>query len=264
MSINNIRNLYINSAPGFRDIGGTDENFTITKNISNFNRIPKRIILESARIPFTWNNITSNNNAFTLIEQPGSVTYSDVTVTPGRYTGTTLATILQTTLNNLGGHTYVVAYDTNSFKFTISATGSFQINFAIDDSIAPALGFTEIITILGTSIISPGVAVIQPDFEIFIASTLIGGIDNGVVPWFTGSATPLNILAVIPISTCFGGIIDYRCSDLEPWKNINQSLFYNENLVNQPIVMGFNLFFLSGIPVDLQGAHWSMDILFEF
>ena len=37
----NIKNFYINSASGYRDIGGTDINFTITKPYSVFNFVPK-------------------------------------------------------------------------------------------------------------------------------------------------------------------------------------------------------------------------------
>lgn len=262
------KNIYINSASGFRDIGGTDENFTITKTSSNFNKIPKRVKLESARIPFVWNNITSSNNAFTLIEYPGPITYSNLTVPIGRYTGTTLAVALQTTLNNIIGkiNTYTVSYNTNTFKFEIVSTPqTFQFDFNITNSIASALGFAEITTIQTNDLISSGVAVIQPDIEIFIGSSLIGGIDNGIIPWFTGTATDLHILAVVPINTCFGGIIEYRSQDTEPWQNISQSAFAMiPNNSTTSIEMSFNLFFLSGIPVDLNGAHWSANILLDF
>lgn len=265
--MSNVKNLYINSAPGFRDIGGTDENFTITKTSSNFNKIPKRVKLLSARIPFVWDNITTTNNAFTLIELPGPVTHSAVTVPVGRYTGTTLAVALQTTLNAIPGviHTYTVIYDTNTFKFTIAANGNFQFNFAVVNSIAPALGFTEITTASATSLTSPGVAIIQADVEIFVGSSLVGGIDNGIVPWFTGAATDLHILAVVPINSYFGSIIEYTCQDDEPWQDILQSTFSTiPNTTNVSVEMSFHLFFLSGAPVNLKGAHWSANLIFDF
>lgn len=264
--MSNVKNIYINSAPGFRDIAGTDINFTITKPVSNFNVTPKRVKLLSARIPYVWDNITTANNAFTLIE-PGPVTHAGVTVPTGRYTGPTLAAALQTTLNAIPGvvNTYTVTYDPNTFKFTISAVpGTFQFNFTIADSIASALGFASIVTVSASSITSSGVANLQPDSEIFIGSTLVGGIDNGVVPYFTGSAVELNILGVVPLTSCFGSTIQYNCSTSEPWQSVNQSAFASASTINSTVVMGFNLFFLSGIPVDLKGTHWSADILLEF
>lgn len=261
----NVKNLYINSAAGFRDITGTSENFTITKPLSNFNKAPKKVKLLSARIPFTWDNITAYNNVFNLIEN-GVLTHSGITVPVGRYTGATLAPVLQSVLNGIGGklYTYTVTYDTNTFKFTFSATGNFQFDFVVANNMALALGFTETLTTIGTSVTSTGVAIIQPDFEIFIASDIVTGIDNGVVPWFTGTSTDLNILAVVPINTCFGGIIEYTCSDLEPWQLASQSKFALESQNKDTISISFRLFFLSGIPVDLKGATWNANILLEF
>lgn len=264
--MSNIKNIYISSAPGFRDNGGTDENFTITKQSSVFNLLPKRVKLLSANIPYTWNNITSSNNAFTLIELPGPTTHSNVTIPVGHYTGTSLATILQDTLNAIVGvvHTYTVVYNTTTFKFTISATGFFQFNFTIANSIAQALGFDEIITASSNSITSNNVAVINPDSEIFITSNLVGGIDNGVIPYFTGSTSDLKILASIPCTSCFGGTINYMANELEPWYLTSQSAFSMIPLTSGPVVLTFGLFFLSGIPVNLFGAHWSANILLEF
>ena len=117
--------------------------------------------------------------------------------------GTTLAVASQTALNTGHALTYTVIYDTTTFRFTISATGTFQINFAIANSIAQALGFTEITTPSTTSITSPDVAVINPDTEIFISSSLVGGIDNGIISYFTGPSSNLKILAIVPLMGCY-------------------------------------------------------------
>lgn len=269
--MSNVKNIYINSSPGFRDIGGTSENFTITKTVSPFNMVPKRVKLLSARMPFVWSNITSANNAFILIENPGPVVHPTTTIAPGHYSGTTLAPALQNALNTIPGklYTYTVTYNTTTFKYTISATGLFQLNFAVPDSIAPALGFNETITASSVSVESPNVAIILPDTEIFVASNLVGGVDNGVIPYFTGATNDLHILAVIPITSCYGGVIEYRVSDSEPWLNASQSAFSmipnnSSQLTGTDAILHFSLFFLSGIPVNLFGANWSANILLEF
>lgn len=263
--MSNSKNLYINSAPGFRDIGGTDEDFTITKTTSTFNLIPKKVKLLSARIPFVWDNVTTSNNAFTLIELPGPIVYPNLTVPATRYTPSTLEAALKTALDTAGAHTYTVAYNSTTLKYTISATGDFQINFAVSNSIAPILGFDEITTASATSITSTNATLLETDTEIFIGSSLVGGIDNGIVPYFTGATNNLQILASIPIgSTTYGNIIDYTSPNDEPYKNTIQSGFAMVPNTVPSFEMSFNLFFISGIPVSLKGVHWSANILLEF
>lgn len=267
--MSNLKNIYINSSPNFIDIGGTDSQFTISKPFSNFTLAPKKVKLLSARIPYTWNNITSINNQFSLIEYPGPVSYGE-TIPSGRYTASTLASELQTILNNTPNklNTYTVSYDTNSMKFTISATGNFQLDFTGSNSIGTALGFGPVLTPEGTSIQSTGVAVLQSDNEIFITSSLVSGIDNGIVPWFTESTTTnypdYGILASVPINTCWGGVINYQTEASEPWQDCSQSSFSYQTISGTSVQIGFGLFFLSGTPVDLNGAHWSANISLQF
>lgn len=255
-----VKEIYINSAAGYRDIGGTDEDFTITKNVFNFYNRPKKVKLLSARIPYTWNNITSNNNKFNLLE-PTPATFN-ITITAGHYNGTTLAAAVQTALNASGAvNTYTVVYNTTTFKFTISATGNFQLDFTVADSMAAALGFGEVITALNNTVTSTGVAVINADSEVFIESNLVGGIDNGVVSYFTGTSTDRHWLASVPLCGCYGSILNYNSSDTSPWFTTSQSVIGD---TITPVVMSFKLILLSGNPISLAGAHWSANILFEF
>lgn len=270
----NVKNIYINSNPNFIDVGGIDSNFTITKPYSNFNKTPRKIKLLSARIPFTWNNITSINNNFNLIEYPTTVITTSIQVPASQYTGTTLASELQTLLNanTKKSYNYVVSYSTTLFKFTISSTnGSFELDFTVANSIGIALGFGDVLlSPANNTFTSTGVAVIQPDTEIFITSNLVSGIDNGIVPWFSetvGSTYPnYNILATIPISSCYGGIINYQSSDSEPWQIASQSNFAlaSINSGTSNVIMQFGLLLLSGTAVQLNGAHWTANILLSF
>lgn len=267
-----IKNIYINSAPSFIDVGGTDVNFTITKPYSNFNKAPTKVKLLSARIPFTWDNITSINNTYTLIEYSGttSITTSNIQIPTGRYTGTTLATAMQTSLNSntKESFTYTVTYNTTTFQFSISSTGNFQLDFSVSNSLGPALGFGDITTVEATHIVSPEIAILQPDTEILVTSDLVSGIDNGVVPWFaeaSNTAYPnLNILSVIPISTCFGGIINYQASPDDPWQECSQSNFSLATINKTEVTIQFGLLLLSGEIINLNGAHWSANILLSF
>lgn len=256
----NIKNIYINSA--FRS-SGTPESFTIVKT-SNFNRAPKRAKLLSARIPFTWNNLTAANNLFTLIETGPAAQYPNIPVPPGWYDGTTLGTALQTALNALGGHVYTVVYDTSTYLFTISATGNFQFDFDIPDSIGPMLGFGTIITVSGASITSPGVANLLVDYEICITSDIVGGIDNAIVRWQPGAPINSRILAMIPVCSCRGSVLKYQASSSEPWQDVTQSSFFLDSALRREISVTFGLNFISGNTVDLNGANWDANILLEF
>ncbi|HXT82839.1 MAG TPA: hypothetical protein VN704_00575 [Verrucomicrobiae bacterium] len=264
--MSNSVNIYINSASGYRDITGTNENFTITKPVSNFNKIPKRVKLLSARIPFVWNNVTANNNAYALLEYPGPIGYTG-TVAVGRYTGAALATALQTSLNAILAisNTYTVTYDATNLKFNITSTPStFQFNFNVANSIGPLLGFAETTTTNTANLISP-ITLLQPDNEVLIQSSLVGGIDNGIVPWFTGATEDLQILAVIPINPNTNNMIIYQSPDSEPWKNLSQSAFAMiPNNGDTLLKMSFNLLLLSGIPISLSNNPWSANLLMEF
>lgn len=251
--------IFVNSA--FKS-SGTSDNFQVVKTESNFNNIPKKAKLLSASIPYVWDNITVSNNSLSLIELPGPVVHS-VSVAIGYYTGKTLATELQTTLNAVVGklYTYTVTFDTNSFEFTIAATGNFQLNFTVSNTIASALGFDEIITTSATTTISTKISLLLTDLEVCVKTNLIGGIDNGIVTWFPGSTGTTGILATVPITACHGEIIQYQANQYQPWQTITQSSF-SSSLVNLTIT--FQLILLSGLPIDMRGTDWTASILLEF
>lgn len=251
-----VRNVYINSTN--RDPGGTPVSFTITKPYNVFNQVPKRAKLLSARIPFTWNNVTAGNNQFTLIEYPGRILYP-VTIPVGYYEAGALAAIIQTALNALGGYTYTVTYTDFVFNFT-AAGNTFQFDFT---NFGLLLGFPIGMTSVGISLTSPNAANVLGDLQICITSNLIGGIDNGIVPWTPGAPVDQHILAMIPLCSCRGGIIKYQASQSEPWQNVTQSVFSAQSRLNNPVVMTFSLMFLSGNQVSVA-ANWDANVLLEF
>lgn len=270
-AITNFKSIYVNSSPAYRDLGGTNENFTITENGNHFSRLPRRVKLMKANIPYTWNNITVANNSFILKEFPGPTTFN-VTIPDGHYNGTELATAIQTALNTSGAaYTYTVSFSTTTLHFTISATGNFSLDFTGSNSIATQMGFpVGYISPVGATTDSTIVAQLVPDYEIFICSDLVEGCDNGIVRFTPDppatSAALGGILAVIPLSACFGAVIGFQdCCD-GPFFPISQSYYGKVRSIDDNALKSMNFFlqFPSGIPVNLNGAHWSAQLLFEF
>jgi hypothetical protein len=263
--------IYINSSVGFRDAGGSNEDFTITETGHHFASVPKRVKLVKASIPYSWNNITANNNVFAIQENPGNS--ATITVPAGAYNGTTLASTIQTLLGSAGLlNTYTVTFDTSFVRFNFAGTGAFTLSFTPASSIAMQLGFVAGSTYgPDTSITSANVAQLVPDYEIFICSDLVEGSDNGVVkftpdPPISAGVSGSQILASVPLSTCFGGVINYCACDGIPFFPISQSL-YGKVLStgdNSSKPIRFFLAFPSGIPVFLNGLHWSAQLVFEF
>lgn len=259
------RLVYINSQDRTT---GTNEDFYIAENISagpHFGppQVPSRVKLIKAAIPFTWNNVTDNNNKFSLNEG------SDVPITipVGNYTGATLATAVQNAIMaTTPTYTYTVTFNATSLKYTISATGNFELDFTGVDSAGKLLGFGNIITAIGTSVTGNEVASILPDYEMFICSDLVGGSDNGVI-LFGKPAASEQILAVVPINSCYGGIVQYcPCGNI-PFYSCIQSPFaaayQNPGSQSSPKIRLY-LRWPSGDLIYLNGAHWTCQLNLEF
>jgi hypothetical protein len=261
------RLVYINS---LNRTTGTNEDFYINENISagpHFGppQVPGRVKLIKAAIPFTWDNITSNNNKFTIIDSMGSY---PVTIPIGNYSGSSLAPVILAAIVAAGpADTYTVTYDSATLKYTIAATGDFQLDFTVVNSAGNLLGFGNVITPGGIgSVTSTNVAGILPDYEMFVCSDLVGGSDNGVI-LFNQPANSEQILAVVPINACYGGIIQYcPCGDI-PFYSCIQSPFsaayQNPGSQSVPRIRLY-LRWPSGNPINLEGAHWTCQLNFEF
>ncbi len=262
------RTIYINSSG--RDLGGTDEDFTITKNSTVFSKTPVAAKLVGVSIPYTWNNITADNNTFTITETAvGTDTFA---IPPGNYDGAALATEVQSLINGSGVLTSTFTVSFANSIFTISSSlNTFQISFALSGSAATLLGFSPNTSNPGapaTSVSSTGLAQLLPDYEIFVCSDLVAGSDNGVIVW-SPNYTPTvssqsQILGRIPINACYSGVINYcLCKDL-PFYSIVQSNFSKACAQNLPCTARFFLTLPSGLPVDLNGYHWTAEIVLKF
>lgn len=134
------KTIYVNSSQ--RDIGGTDDNFNITRVVKEFPFPPKSVKLLTASIPFTWGNVVNSNNTFT-IDEFGSGTDS-FTINSGVYTGNELASKVESLINGsfILTPTYTVVFNSNTKLFTFAnPTEIFQVIFATLGSAASLLGF---------------------------------------------------------------------------------------------------------------------------
>ena len=263
------RTIYINS--GNRDVGGTDADFVVTR-LADFVGVPIKAKLVSASIPFTWGNVTDDNNTFTITETVAGT--DDFVIPPGYYDGESLATAVQTLLNSSGvlTPTFTVTYDSDLMGFTIATTvNSFQIIFASSGSAATLLGFAPGTTNPGASaasVTSTGSAALLPDYEVFLCSDLVTGSDNGVMLWsptYTPTvSTQSQIMARIPITSCYSGVINYCASSDLPSYSVTQSSFARSVGLGEPASIRFFLSLPSGLPIDLNGYHWSAEIVLYF
>lgn len=255
--------LYINSREESRT-SGSNEDFIITKNIEEWDRAPQSVKLITASVPYTWNNLTSNNNILQVNAGAGLTT---ITITPGNYTGSELASVLELELQNENPD-FTVAFDDQLLQYTISNSSiSFTLEFPASNSLAKVLGFNED-SAYGPSatLTSVNNAVLLQDYDIFICSDLVSGSDNGILPWdpnvVHSLATQNQILARIPVCGEFGTIQRYSAHTELPFFTIKQSDFARNR--GQESNIRFFLKFPSGLNVDLNGYHWSAELLLEF
>ena len=117
-------------------VNSRDRNFTSTPNSNSFRwtfrRPLKNVVsleLVNGIIPADLYNVNTGWNMFTFGETAGPTW--QVTLTPGRYTSTELATELQRALNALSGvsNTYTVAYTDITRKLLITTTGGTPYTF---------------------------------------------------------------------------------------------------------------------------------------
>jgi len=93
----------------------------------------------------------------------------------------------------------------------------------------------------------------------------VQGSDNGIIPWNGDPPPPYTdqnqILARVPINSCFNSVLTFTNSPSSPFFITTQSNYAAESGVRS---LRFFLRFPSGVAVDLNGYHWTAEILFDF
>ena len=266
-----LKQIYINSSAPYRDVGGTNEDFIITENGRHFGPplAPKRVKLGCAAIPYTWYNVTSSNNKFSVTDAGGTFA---ITIPVGHYDGPGLSSTISTQLNASGTPlTYTVLLSPTTYKLTISATGNFSLNFSVANSADLLMGFvTNTITPAAATVTAPNMIGLLADSQIFICTDLISGADNGLITWTPAPAAASNrhILAAVTVNGTFGSVLTSCGSDNVPFFDMRQSPYVAAAISRTepppPRQMRFWLELPSGLPVSLNGSSWSMTLIFDF
>lgn len=165
-----------------------------------------KVSLQSIEFANSVYPINNNNNVIRVDEDAGSQT-SSVTLTNQGYTGTELATELQTKLNadaTLAG-TYAVSYSTQTKLLTIGVSGgaaafSFETvaNDAYDD-----LGFNR-------SSFAAEAASQTSDFPINISGTQYVDVVTNLTTHNHSNSSTAKVLDRVPLEVPFGSIVFYQ------------------------------------------------------
>jgi hypothetical protein len=106
--------------------------------------------LEKVRITYSMYNINSINNLIYLTDTGGA---HIITIPPGYYTPSTLATAIATAMTNGGSQAYTCVINSGSNTLTITAAGNFSFTFKTNTatSLANVMGFGNVNTSSATS-----------------------------------------------------------------------------------------------------------------
>lgn len=234
------KTLVINSA----DRNSGNSNNYVIKFPSAMKNV-KGVKLLSVQLPNTIYNITTSNNglAFTL----GSTLYT-FTISPGAYTASTLANIIQTGMTNQVANSWNVSLDTTSLKTVITGTSAFVLNLSNAISTMNA--------ILGFGTTDTSSATIQTStncFNLGIPTPLYIDIDElGRNISSSDKSLHTFVIQMTQNSTSFANyrtMSDFRQMDNEQFGGLQQfsiSLRQRNNLL-----------------VDLNNADWNMIIEFD-
>lgn len=210
----------------------------------------------SAEIPFVFDVINTSNNTFTFTNV--GTTYT-VTITPGTYTATALATELQTKLAALSAG-FTVTWSATSLKFTFThnQAGTWSLFFASRNTAYLNLGFPVGVLYSGSgvsSIVSPSTAMVTGPSYLYVNSSMIGSLINFNLADGNPRGGSGQQICRIPINSNYGSVIFY--TDPDPTK------FFDFFAGNQFDTFDFYLTLgadQSQIPLDMKGVPWSIKL----
>ena len=248
------RSIYINSANRIDPTITTSDNFTVQIPRGLIPFTPKSAKIRSIMVPHVWSSVTAGSNNFEVNGNPLSVPATN-------YNGSSLAAALQTEVQTVLP-TATVTYDGVTGKYTFADVGVFTLDFNVADSIGPILGFGTSTNAGLNSYTSTGVGNLSIDKYVWITSSLIAGIDAGVIV-ADGTETSRNILLAMPVLADYGFIPTYEPAGDDCIFNIENSAFSEAiRLGTAPALMDINFAIISpsGGVIDMGGHDWEMVI----
>lgn len=218
---------------------GTSGNFTV-RNL-NKNKAAG-FMIEYVHLPYSWYNITSNTNA--IVINGGT----SVTVTPGSYSASSLASALQTSLQ-LVDATFTVTFSTTTLKFTIARSTNFVLNLSNSGfTMKRQLGFRSTSnTGSSTSHTSDSVVNLQNGNSVYLHSNVLSMAQDNKI-----SDSRNEFVLSIPIDKNPGELIVYK-----PYRSTY--LFKDAFDIN---AMTLYLKDADQNNIDLNGVDWEIKILF--
>lgn len=246
----------INSAD--RTVGensGTANNFTVALP-GKYSLSKYRIV--NAQIKHTWYNINSSNNKIDFTEDGGAEI--NITIPPGNYSTTSLATAIRTAMDAAGAKTYTVSLSSTNYKTTIAIDtggGTFDLLWNTGantaETIGSILGF--IVTADSTasaSYTSPNVFNLTGADKIYIKTNTFTTKYNGVSHTNDPTDNALGTLAAIPIVTNPGCTLFF-----EDWEGTVAKFV---RVKPKTTTINVQLKFYNNVDIDLNGSEWSLTI----
>lgn len=208
-----------------------------------------------ASIPFVFYTINSTNNTFIFTQ---GINYT-ITIPPGTYTGTSLATAVQTLIVPLSAG-FTVTYSTTTllYTFTHNIAGAWGISFPTRDTPYSFLGFLPTTTYSNTGVSSiVSVMAAQPvgPTYIYVNSRKLGPFTNFNLSDGAPSGGDFPGLCRIPINAAYGSTILYK--DADPEKYFDLFLGHQFDTFDFYLTLGSDQ---SQVPLDMRGVSWSLKL----
>jgi hypothetical protein len=211
----------------------------------------------SAEIPFVFDTVTSANNTFVFTVNGVD---STITIPVGTYTGSTLATQLQTLMAAVSVG-FLVTWSSTTLKFTFTFAGGavpWGLVFPSGrNSAYSLLGFlpgTTTALIGNGSVTSATVATPTGPYYLYLNSRSLGSLINFNLP--DGAATNVGPeVCRIPINVNFGDVVFY--TDPNPEKYFDFFIGNQLNCFDFYLTLGTDQY---QKPLDMKGVSWSLKL----
>lgn len=240
----NKKTFYVDSS---NKSSGVDSNFYINIKMPNTNKFT-HVSVVNAEITKSWNMVNSTNNTLTMTQANAST--ATISITADRnYTAVQLAAEVQTKLIAAGtltnAATYLVTYDANTNRFTISnAATDFTVTFSSASILNKYLGIVSGTASASNSLIAPYDSNLQRYDCVSIRSSICSNYDTDELCFIQTSGSG------------DGEVIRYEPNDPNFTactinSNDNDYRFSIHNAVNNELIN------IDGVPVRLVLVCWS-------
>lgn len=265
MSVVLSKNLYINSKN--RLTGSTSDFNVVVPNFidlaDNVNGYRIKISVLRAVIPYSFYNLTNNNNKFRLTESDSdgvtNLVSNDFAIPVGNYDAISFRNMIKSLIDGwvrASPFTYTVSFDRSTHKFTISIqedNKKIKFEFLGEDSAYIQFGFSEGSSVSATfpskSVTSSNVIQLSGDHQVYIKCSLSN--DNTID--FNTNSSSLTLIT-LPIDSPAFHLLTY--SEMDDKADV---------YISNNIIDSFRLFLTNqnSQPIDLNGLDWELVLNFQ-